>query len=314
MSNDWYKIFMVLTLKNPFRKTLYSLLAIFILAVVLRLIYFPENVYFASDQARDAFYSYEIISGDFKVVGPGTTLSKYLHHGVLYYYIMGPVYFLSQGNPYIPALIINLLSAVGVFVVFSIGKNIFSNKVGLIAALIYAVSFEQTQYAIFFSHPGLALIFVLFYYLGLTLLIFKGKSCGLILSAFCAGVATQLHFSLVILIIFLPIFILTFRSKIIELKVRDIILAFVALIVSMSTFVVAEVKYQHVISFVSGLGDSGSSTFGLYFNNFIFAVNRYVFDNLIIAPWNAVFGLLLVILIFGYLVKQKKRGRLEYFY
>lgn len=293
----------LLFFKTKFGKIL---LLIFFLGFVLRIIYFPENVYFGSDQARDAFYSYEIISGDFKVVGPGTTLSPHLHHGVLYYYFMGPVYFLAQGNPYIPALIINLLSALGVFVVFLIGRNIFTPRVGLIAAFMYAVSFEQSQYAIFFSHPGLALIFVLLYYLGLTLLIFKGKSYGLIISAVCAGIATQLHFSLVILIIFLPIFLLIFRTRVMHLKLKDIVLAFVALVITMSTFIVAEIKYKQVLSFVSSLGDSGSSAFSLNINNFIFAVNRYVFDNLIIAPWNTIFGLFLVIFIFGFLMKQEK--------
>lgn len=292
--------------KNFDLKLTYWLLGIFIVAIFLRLIYFPGNVYFGSDQARDAFYSNEIVSGDFKVVGPGTTLSKHLHHGVLYYYIMGPVYFLANGNPYIPAFIVSLLNSFGVFVVFFIGKNIFNNKVGLFAAFLYAVSFEQTQYALFFSHPGLALIFVLLYYLGLSLLIFRGKSYGLILSSFCAGAATQLHFSLVILIIFLPIFLLVFKSKINSLKLKDFLLAFLALVVSMSTFIVAEIKYMQLLSFVTGLGDSGNSTFGFYINNFIFAVNRYIFDNLIVAPWNPIFGLILVFLIFGFLIFNKK--------
>src|SRR3989344_6707390 len=141
------------------KKTFRLLLAIFFLALFLRLLYFPQNVYFGNDQARDAYYSYEVLSGNLKVVGPGMTFSKHLHHGVLFYYLMAPVYYLAQGSPYVPALVILLLNALGTFIVFLIGKNIFNHKVGLWATFLYAISFEQTQYASFFSHPGMALIF-----------------------------------------------------------------------------------------------------------------------------------------------------------
>jgi len=292
----------LLKTKRPY----YLLLVVFFLALILRFVYFPENVYFASDQARDAYFSYEVIRGDFRVVGPGATFGRYLHHGVLYYYIMGPVYYLFRGNPYVPALIINLLSAVGVFVVFMVGKNIFNTKTALIAAFLYAVSFEQSQYALFFSHPGLALIFVLLYYLGLTELIFKGNSKGIILSAFCAGVATQLHVSLSVLIFMIPVFVLVFRSKIIQLKKKDIFLALMVLIVSLSSFLVAEVKFGHLKSFIASLSEPGSSSFGLFINNFMFAVNRYVTDNLISFSSRPAFNILLVIAVYLLLIKRVK--------
>jgi len=275
-------------------------------ALVLRLLYFPGNVYFASDQARDAYYSFEIMRGDFRVVGPGAAFGRFLHHGVLYYYMMGPVYYLFEGDPYVPALIINLLNAMGVLVVFWIGKNLFNTKTALIAALFYAVSYEQSQYALFFGHPGMALIFVLLYYLGLTILIFKGNSKGIILSAFCAGMATQFHISLAILIFLLPVFVVVFKSKIKWLGVRDIILALGALMIGLSTFVVEEIKYGHFRLFLDSLGEESVATVGLNISNFLMAINRYVTDNLVYFSPGRIFGPFLVVVIFGYLIKGKK--------
>ncbi|OGM73941.1 hypothetical protein A2382_04940 [Candidatus Woesebacteria bacterium RIFOXYB1_FULL_38_16] len=283
------------------------LLIVFFLALVLRLIYFPENVYFASDQARDAYYSYQIMQGDFRVVGPGATFGRYLHHGVLYYYVMGPIYYLFQGNPYIPALIINLLSAMGVFVVFLIGKNMFNARTAFIASFLYAISFEQSQYALFFGHPGLALVFVLGYYFGLTRLIFKGDSRGIILSAFCAGVATQLHVSLVILVFLIPVFVLVFRTKITNLKIRDIFWALVALGVSLSSFAVSELKFGHLRLFWASLGETGDAGFRFNFSNLVFAVNRYVSDNLITFSLRPFWGMLLVAAIFSMLIRRTKK-------
>jgi hypothetical protein len=289
------------------------LILIFFLGLALRLIYFPKNVYFASDQARDAYFSSEVMHGDIKIIGPGTTLSKYISHGVLYYYIMGPVYMLSQGSPYIPALLIILLNALGVFVVFLIGKDLFNTKVGLICALLYAVSFEQSQYAIFFSHPGMALIFVLLYYLGLTELLFKNNSKGLILSALCAGIATQLHFSLIILAALLPIYVLLFHNNKLRLKRSDIFWSIVAWGLAMSTFFIAELKYKHWRMFILSMGKDGSSMFGFYINNFIYALKRYSGDNLIFYARDSILGVFMVIIIFGILIKKKSTRRIGLF-
>lgn len=71
---------------------------IFLLAVIIRFLYFPNNIYFAFDQARDAFVVQELLQGNLRLVGP-TTLIEGLFHGALYYYIFAPFYFFGGGNP-----------------------------------------------------------------------------------------------------------------------------------------------------------------------------------------------------------------------
>ena len=221
---------------------------------------------------------------------------------------MAPVYFLAQGSPYVPALIILLLNALGTFTVFFIGKNIYNEKIGLWTAFLYAISFEQTQYALFFSHPGMALPFVLLYYLGLSLLVFKNNSKGLILSAFCAGIATQFHFSLIILVILLPFFALAFKPKIRKIKIKDFSFAIIALAISMSTFIVAELKFKQIFSFITTLGQSDGSSFSLHSDNFLHAVNRYINDNVVIVYWSPIISLLIITFSFWYLYKKGKKA------
>ena len=71
------------------------LLLIFLLALIIRLLYFPDNTYFGFDQARDAYAVKEILTGDLKVQGPPTA-TGILHHGVLYYYIFAPFYLFDK--------------------------------------------------------------------------------------------------------------------------------------------------------------------------------------------------------------------------
>src|SRR3989344_6092604 len=94
------------------------LLVILLFGLVLRFLYFPENVYFGYDQARDAYESLSIYrEGNIKIIGPSTS-SPDLFHGPLYWYLIGPWYILRQGNPIYPAAFLLVLNALGILVIF----------------------------------------------------------------------------------------------------------------------------------------------------------------------------------------------------
>lgn len=80
------------------KNNLKILIFISLIGLLLRFLYFPSDVYFGYDQARDAYYIQDIIHGHLKVLGPPSTASS-LYHGVLSYYILAPFYYLSEGNP-----------------------------------------------------------------------------------------------------------------------------------------------------------------------------------------------------------------------
>ncbi|MCL5070959.1 MAG: hypothetical protein M1308_08700, partial [Actinobacteria bacterium] len=134
------------------RKDLLILIAFFVVALILRFLYFPGNIYFGFDQARDAFATQEILNGHLKLIGP-TTSFEGLRHGVLYYYLYAPFYWLGNGDPSLVSAFLRVTNALGVFTIFLLASILFNRYVGFISAWLFAVSFEQTQFAMYLNHP-----------------------------------------------------------------------------------------------------------------------------------------------------------------
>src|SRR5688500_8470171 len=133
----------MIRLQNLLRsRTFLVLLSIFILAVAVRFLYFPGNIYFGFDQARDAFISLEILQGKIKSVGLTTSIPV-LSHGALFYYIFAPIYLISQSDPTGLSIFLRIYNALGIFLIFFIGRNLFSRWVGFASAVLFAFSYEQ---------------------------------------------------------------------------------------------------------------------------------------------------------------------------
>lgn len=217
---------------------------VFLTGVLLRFLYFPENIYFGFDQARDAFESLSIYKNlDLKIIGPSTA-SPTLFHGPLYWYLIGLFYLLGNGNPAIPAAFLLILNALGVFLIYLTGKTLFNKKVGLISGLLYTVSFEQTQYAMYFGNPAPAVLTIILFYLGLILFLFRKNWKGIALSLFALGLSIQFEFFLFYLtLVFIFLMIILGRRKLKSLGVKEIIYSTTALIIALSTFILAEIKF-----------------------------------------------------------------------
>ena len=218
------------------------LLAVFILAILFRFLYFPDNIYFGFDQARDGFAVKEILAGDIKLIGPPTTFEG-LNHGSLYYYLYAPIYWVSGGDPTLVAGFLRVLNSLGVILIFLLSSILFNRYVGLISAALYAISFEQTQFALYFNHPSLAVISILLLFLGLALLIFSKKDFGLIIALLGLGLSIQFEFLLSYLIIPTLIILLVFRKLMPTLRTKVILIGLVTLFCILSTFIIAEFKY-----------------------------------------------------------------------
>lgn len=269
-------------LKN---RTAQILIFLFVAAVAIRFIYFPGNIYFGFDQARDAFISQEILKGEFKIVGPSTTTLEGLYHGALFYYIFAPIYFFSQGDPTLLSIFLRIYTAAGLFVVFLIGNYLFNKKVGLIAALLFAVSYEQTQYSLFLSHVPLAIITVLLFYLGMVLLIFKNNSKGLILTLVSLGLSVQFQVALTYLAGILVVNMIVFFKSFYKAGIKSWALAILGFLIAISTFIIAEIKLHlntigALLHRAESLGPTGDSS-GSLLPYVLSIANRYVFDNLI---------------------------------
>lgn len=262
-------------------RTIFLLFGIFLLALLLRFLYFPQNIYFGFDQARDAFTTLEMLKGDLKIVGPPTGVEG-LFHGPLYYYLYAPFYFLSEGDPAYAAGFLRLANAIGVFLIFLVGKTIFDKKVGIVSAFLFAISFEQTQYALYFNHPSLAVLSVTLFYLGLAILFFKKEQKGLILSALGLGLSLQFEFVLIYLFFVSLILGVVFRKLIPKISLKVLLFSLCGFLVTTGSFILAEVIFNfraitHLTSIASGTGGSALSVL----NNFYLLLVRFVSDNII---------------------------------
>ncbi len=224
-------------------KIVYSLIFIFIIALILRFLYFPNNIYFGIDQALGSFAVKEILAGHPKLVGPSTSFPG-LRHGVLYYYLYAPFYLVGNGNPVLAAAFLRVVNALGIFLIFFLGKILFNSYVGIIASFLFAVSFEQTQFALYFNHPSLSVISILVMFLGLSILIFRKQQIGLMLALLGLGLSIQFEFLLTYLIVPFVLILLTFKKLMPVLKLRTLSLGLVIFLLTTATFLVAEIKFH----------------------------------------------------------------------
>lgn len=282
-----------------------TLIFLFLLAVAIRLIYFPNNIYFAYDQARDSFTSLEILRGDFKVVGPPSAANENLFAGPLIFYIYAPIYYFFDKNPEAIAIFLRIFNSSGVFLTFLIAWIIFNKKVGFISAIIFAVSYEASQYSLFLSHQALAVITVLIFYFGLASLIFQKKRVGLIFTALGLGLSIQFHYVYVFLFLILIFLLIIFKGEKLSLNFRYAILAIITFGLTVSTYILSEIKFNFRI--ISALLDSGTAS-GLHPKETLFVINRLIHDN-IYANYSLIpiVSLILISALVYFLIEKKTR-------
>lgn len=287
------------------------LLIIFLIALIIRFLFFPNNIYFGFDQARDAFQALSLAHGDLKLIGPSTSFEG-LFHGVAYYYLIAPVYGLTKGSPEIVAFFLRLLNASGVFIIFYLGKIMFSKKVGLISALLFATSFEENQFAIYMGNPAPAVLSVMLMYLGLALVIFQKKPWGLPLAFLGLGFSIQFEFGLFYLVVPFLILLVYFRKSFLKLNTKYYFWSIVALTVSLISFLLAELKYGFkTLNALIALASSGSSKDILViFKTALFTISRILAFNLIgDLSVSGLVGILLLICLVVFIWKSQWRSQ-----
>lgn len=292
------------------------LIGIFILALFIRFLYFPDNIYFGFDQARDAYAALDLVHGNIQIVGP-TTSYKGLNHGVLYYYLLAPAYFLSGGSPVFISFVLRVINALGVFLIFYLGKTLFNSKnIGLIAATLFAISFEQTQFSIYMGNPTLASLSVPLMYLGLGLVVFSKKYWGMVLAFLGLGFSIQFELSLIYLVVPFILIFLIFYKSFLKIPIKILALSLLALVLSLSTFIVAEIKYNFrtIKTFLEFSNSSSGKIYEDILDIYVYVVSTInsfnIWGNL---PLNTLV-LLLILFLFLFLVIKRKEKRGQFLF
>lgn len=288
-----------------FKKSFFILFLIIIIGFCLRIFNLWDNVIFAYDQARDGTRILDIISlKHFKLVGPETDIQG-VFNGPLLYYLLAPIYFIFRANPNYAALFFVLINTSGMILVYFLSKILFNNKnIGYIAAFLWAISYEQANFARFISNASPMGISSALFFLGIAIYLFKKKDIGLQISIIGLAASVHFNFYLVYLVVFYPIFYFIFSPKI---KIRNIFWSFILLIILLFPFVIAEMKWKFLM--VRSLFDylNHQSGFSLITNN----LSRYMqsFSETIyysFFSFNLFLGLLIFVGLFMLLAHNKE--------
>lgn len=292
------------------KKSFIIVFLVFVFAFFLRTFFLRDlSLTFGYDQARDALVSQQILNGDLKILGPSASTPG-LYHGVFYYYLLAPAYHFGHGSPIITAYWISFLNSMTVFIVFGLGylltKRTWS---GILAAILFAVSFESAQYATWLSNPTIGVWTVPLMYLGLWLWTKEKKILGAIIAGVGLGLSIQCEIFLLYQIVPLGIWLLINKKQIDK---KGVIIFVLSLLFSVSTMILAEFKFGfRSLSGLYSLTQTGDTViaakgFGdiilLFFNQLgrVFSLNSY--------PGNVGYGAGLVFVLIIYaLVKYGKK-------
>ncbi|PIZ62864.1 hypothetical protein COY16_03315 [Candidatus Roizmanbacteria bacterium CG_4_10_14_0_2_um_filter_39_13] len=220
-----------------------SLLIIIAFGLFLRTVNFTDNFYFGHDQARDLLRIYDMIhTPNLKIVGPETDIPG-LFCGPLYYYLLGIFYAISNFDPNAGVFMHILINLTGIPLLYYFGSVIKDKKLGVIASVLWAVSFEQINYSHWLSNPAFLSISTTIFFLGLYLFFIKKRQIGLPISMIGYGIGTQLDFYLVYLFIFYPLMYFFFPQKPDRKSVLQSLTIFILLF---GSFAIAEIRFHFI--------------------------------------------------------------------
>ncbi|EKD53318.1 MAG: hypothetical protein ACD_61C00071G0006 [uncultured bacterium] len=270
------------------KKKWWILVFIFVLALMVRFYAFRESIYFGFDQARDAYLSQEIyLKHDIKLIGPPVSGDVGLFHGPLFWYLVGPVYLIFKGDPAMVSAVFRVLNALGVFLVFGIGSSLFTPFAGYLAAVFYAVSFEESQYAMYVGNPSLGVLSILLIFSGATLIYKKSKYAkwSPILMLGGAALSTQMNLMFVYTFFMVAALLLVLRKQTSTISKKMWFAGVGVAGAILSSFLLVELKYGFrsfklaYSLFTKGYGvmDSHASKYILFISKFL----RMFRDNII---------------------------------
>lgn len=178
-----------------FKFQIHHLILIIILAVAafMRLYRISDYLTFLGDEGRDVLVAKHILEGDLTLLGPRASAGDFFL-GPIYYYFMAPFLWLFHYDPVGPAIMVGLAGVITVFLIYWITKEFFSQKAGIFASALYAVSPLVLAFSRSSWNPNLMPLTTLFMlYLLYKALLNKSVKLFLVVGIIY-GVAMQLHY------------------------------------------------------------------------------------------------------------------------
>lgn len=261
---------------------------------------------FLGDEGRDVLVVKKmLVDHKFTLLGPTASVGGFFL-GPIYYYFMLPFLWSFNLNPVGPAVMVAVFGVATIFLIFLLGKTLFNKKVGLVAALLYAVSPVVINYSHSSWNPNVVPFFATLLILLLARIRIKNNYSWLFWVGAILGIGLQLHYLFSFLIIY--VFIEMFMQRQ-ELKKINYVQFALGFLLTFSPFIIFEMRhgfpnFQMLVKFVFSSGDTGFSILRLLATSKDL-VNR-LFYRLVTDNNQALAYLAMLISIFGVWYYQEK--------
>ncbi|MDP3973505.1 MAG: glycosyltransferase family 39 protein [Candidatus Daviesbacteria bacterium] len=233
-----------------------GIIVFIILAFILRIFFiFDGGLSFHYDMARDAYQALAIWQGDLKIQGPPTTTDG-LFSGVGYYYLLSIPYGLSGGDPRVAAIFLSLISSLSIIPIFLLTKDLFKSITwAYLAAFLFAISFEATQYGPWLSNPS-PVIFTAAWFFYFLRRWQKGERWGLPLTSVFASLSVQMELFTLFLFFAIIAFKFIFNIKVsLQQLFTSILISSLILI----TFIISAIKFNTINQIFNGFSNISQS-------------------------------------------------------
>jgi 4-amino-4-deoxy-L-arabinose transferase-like glycosyltransferase len=269
----------------------------------------PNQVTFGYEQARDALAAQNIFSQKkLTLIGPTTEITG-LFHGPTYYYLIGPFYYLLGKNPAPVALLHLLINITTIPLIFFIGRDLFNQRVGLIASFIFAISYEVSSYSLWLSNPSPGLPFIILtYYLFYKSLRQNPKYLPLATFLFAISVQSDL----IIVTQIIPLFLLYYFYRPQTLKLKILFSSAITFSLALINYPLFEARHHFLMTrkFFEILisQDSQPKTIFTYLSTFLNGFAQE-FAN-VLFPVHGFFAGILMLILFFYLWRKIKSTKI----
>lgn len=238
------------------------LIGILIVAAFVRLFRISEYMTFLGDEGRDVLVVYNILHGNFTLLGPTASVGGFFL-GPLYYYFMAPFLFLFNYSAVGPAIMVALFGIATVWLIYKVGEELFDRKTAIFASGLYSVSPMIIAFSRSSWNPNIMPFFSLLALYILYRAVTKNDTKLFVIAGILLGMTMQLHYLATFLGAIMVAYILL--AKCVGGKipvVKSYLSMFYGFLIGWFPFLAFEVRHgfpniKSIITFVFHSGDTG---------------------------------------------------------
>lgn len=218
-----------------------TMCSILIGGAFLRLYNIRGYMTFLGDEGRDVIVVRRmLVEYDIPFIGPNSSVGGFFL-GPIYYYFMAPFLALFRLDPVGPAVMVALFGVATIYLLYRVGRELYTPFVGIVAALLYAISPVVIAQSRSSWNPNIVPFFSLLLIYALYKSVTTKKKLWYFIAGSCIGVGIQLHYVFLFLIPVAVLYLLLYGRPIKKLAL-NYMAAVSGFVVCMLPFLGFEIK------------------------------------------------------------------------